>query len=364
MRVSLWPLLHAVEVDIIAQLIKGGYGAGTTEEGLESLLKQLRIANHCAVNMASSSSNASLLEFFGPLLTAPSRSLPAHLQLAREDFLNWLNTRQQQEEGDAVAVSEAVAKATPHPEQASVWNTVAPGLEASHSEDDDDDEEEEEAAHLDGLVTQHYQVVGRFTFSKHVTSTTRVSVVIGPIQQQACDAIVNPANASLLLGAGVAGAIRQADRSCRIHDACVAHVKEHGVVPIGSVALTTAGDLPCHRVLHAVGPSVAGGRTTDDDRRQLAACVEACLTRAEQEGFTTLALPFISSGIFGFPLGEAINIYIHTTMQHLQRRSGQTSSLRNIVWINIKANEAEQMARAWEEHLVAAPSAPLQGTFS
>jgi O-acetyl-ADP-ribose deacetylase (regulator of RNase III) len=128
-----------------------------------------------------------------------------------------------------------------------------------------------------------------------------IELVRGDITSLAVDAIVNAANEHLQLGAGVAGAIRrkggpEIQRECdRI-----------GHCPAGGAVVTGGGELPARWVIHAVGPVWHGGGAGED--ALLASAVRSALERAEEIGAKSVALPAISTGIFGFPLERAAGI--------------------------------------------------------
>src|SRR6266850_7328930 len=84
----------------------------------------------------------------------------------------------------------------------------------------------------------------------------RIVIIAGDLVDQDVDAIVNAANNELILGGGVAGAIR-ARGGPAIQEECDAH----GPLKVGEAALTGAGDLPAHHVIHAASMAL-GGRTT------------------------------------------------------------------------------------------------------
>ncbi len=134
----------------------------------------------------------------------------------------------------------------------------------------------------------------RATYS--LTDGRTIAIVHGDITEANVDAIVNAANEHLQHGGGVAGAI-----SRRGGDAIQAQssksVREHGRVPTGSAAITGAGRLPAKYVIHAVGPIWGSG----DEERKLAAAVTSALTLADEHGVTSIAIPAISSGIYGMP---------------------------------------------------------------
>ncbi|HKF42415.1 MAG TPA: macro domain-containing protein [Thermoanaerobaculia bacterium] len=130
-----------------------------------------------------------------------------------------------------------------------------------------------------------------------------IELVQGDITALEVDAIVNAANEHLQLGAGVAGAIRRRggpliQRECdRI-----------GHCPTGSAVVTGGGELSAKWVIHAVGPVWRGGG--ENEEKLLAAAVASSLERAEDLGARSVALPALSTGIYGFPLDRAAEISI------------------------------------------------------
>lgn len=125
-----------------------------------------------------------------------------------------------------------------------------------------------------------------------------LQVVHGDLTKESTDAIVNAANEWLAHGGGVAGAIVRRG-GLEVQWESDAWVEQHGKVPVGGVAITTGGMLPCKKVIHAVGPVWQGGNDDEDD--DLRAAMTNCLQAAHGLGCTSLAVPAISSGIFGFP---------------------------------------------------------------
>lgn len=118
----------------------------------------------------------------------------------------------------------------------------------------------------------------------------------GDLTEEQVDAIVNAANAQLLHGGGLAAAIvRRGGKE--IQDESDAWVREHGPISHTQPALTSGGSLPCRYVIHAVGPQWGEG----DEDAKLHAAVTSALSLADQYKFKTIALPAISTGIFGFP---------------------------------------------------------------
>ena len=137
-----------------------------------------------------------------------------------------------------------------------------------------------------------------------------MSIVQGDITTVRVDAIVNAANGSLVLGAGVAGAIRRVGGP-EIQADCdrVRRERYPDGVPVGGAVATTAGALPARWVIHAVGP-VYGQH--DDPARLLGDCYRNSLAVADELGARTIAFPAISTGVFGYPMEEAAQVALST----------------------------------------------------
>ena len=131
----------------------------------------------------------------------------------------------------------------------------------------------------------------------------RIEVARLDITLARVDAIVNPANEGLQLGAGVAGAIRRRGGQS-IQEEC----DRIGGCAIGEAVVTGAGNLPARWVIHAVGPRWRGGE--EGEEMALASAVLAALSRAEEIGARSVALPAISTGVFNFPVERAAEISV------------------------------------------------------
>lgn len=131
----------------------------------------------------------------------------------------------------------------------------------------------------------------------------KVELKIGNIAFQDTDAIVNAANEFLNLGAGVAGAIREAGGSA-IQDEC----NEIGTCPTGSAVMTGAGNLHAKYVIHAVGPMYGEG----NENEKLRSAVNASLALAENKGLKSISFPALSAGYFHFPFNDCAKIITET----------------------------------------------------
>ncbi len=141
---------------------------------------------------------------------------------------------------------------------------------------------------------------------------TKIYFQKGDITEMAVDAIVNAANTDLILGAGVAGAIRRKGGS-RIEEDC----ERIGPVALGETAVTAGGNLKAHYVIHAASMRL-GGRTTAESLRLT---TRQTLMRAEEKALKSLAFPAIGTGVAGFPMEECAQIMITEVLNHLKSRS-------------------------------------------
>ena len=124
-------------------------------------------------------------------------------------------------------------------------------------------------------------------------------IVSGDLVEQEADAIVNAANNDLVLGGGVAGAIRRRGGPT-IQEECDAH----GPVEVGGAAITGAGSLRARHVIHAASMAL-GGRTTADSLRS---SMDEVFRLAMANDVRTIAIPAVGTGIAGFPIDECARI--------------------------------------------------------
>ena len=138
---------------------------------------------------------------------------------------------------------------------------------------------------------------------KGFSTNQTLQIVQGDITSEEVDAIVNAANERLQHGGGVAWAISSKGGPA-IQDQSDQWIREHGPVSHSQPAWTSGGDLPAKYVIHTVGPVWGDG----DEDRKLAAAITGCLLVADTLKCSSLALPAISTGIFGFPKERAAGI--------------------------------------------------------
>ena len=142
---------------------------------------------------------------------------------------------------------------------------------------------------------------------------TRIVISQGDITEAEVEAIVNAANTDLMLGAGVAGAIRRKGGP-EVSMQCA----EHGPVKLGEAARTGAGTLKARYVIHAASMHLRGVTSAASLRN----AVRNSLARAEEEKLKTLAFPSIGDGVAGFPMKQCAEIMLEEILRHIR---GETS---------------------------------------
>lgn len=141
---------------------------------------------------------------------------------------------------------------------------------------------------------------------------SKIKLVQGDITELDTDVIVNAANHKLIMGGGVAGAIRRKGGPA-IQEEC----DKIGGTFHGGAVITTGGKLKARHVIHAVGPRMGEG---DEDEKLKSATLNS-LKLMDKHKLKTIAFPAISTGIFGFPIDRCSKIMISTAKEYL---SGNT----------------------------------------
>jgi O-acetyl-ADP-ribose deacetylase len=165
----------------------------------------------------------------------------------------------------------------------------------------------------------------------------RIVLVEGDITEQHVDAIVNAANATLLGGGGVDGAIHRRGGPS-ILEACrrIRSTEWPDGLPTGRAVATTGGDLPARWVIHTVGPVYA---REEDPAALLSSCHTESLRVADEVGASTVAFPAISTGAFGYPLDEAARVAVEAV------RTAETS-VREVRFVLFDASAHAAFERA------------------
>jgi O-acetyl-ADP-ribose deacetylase (regulator of RNase III) len=166
--------------------------------------------------------------------------------------------------------------------------------------------------------------------------TDKIVIQQGDLTEMDTDAIVNAANNDLILGGGVAGAIRRKGGD-EIQRECT----EIGTIPVGYAAITTGGKLKARFVIHAASMQL-GGRTTAEALRSSTA---HCLRIANERKLRTIAFPAVGTGIAGFPLEECAKIMVREAAQHLQGES----SLECVYFVLFDEAAKKVFENAWKK---------------
>ena len=149
---------------------------------------------------------------------------------------------------------------------------------------------------------------------------TTLELIEGDITALDTDAIVNAANEQLAHGGGVAGAIARRGGPA-IQQESDAWVRRRGRVATGSAAITSGGELRARYVIHAVGP-VYDRTHPERSADLLASAVRSALALADAHGLKSVALPAISTGIFGYPLAAAARVMLRAALDTLRGETG------------------------------------------
>jgi len=164
-----------------------------------------------------------------------------------------------------------------------------------------------------------------------------IQLVQGDITRQAdLDAIVNAANAHLLSGGGVAGAIHRA-AGPELAAAC------RPLAPIrpGQAVMTAAYRLPNRFVIHCLGPVY--GRD-EPASALLAQCYQHALRLADEAGLSSIGFPALSTGVFGYPMAEAASIALQT----LQACSSKLRHVHLVRMVLFSKADLDVHQKAWE----------------
>lgn len=152
----------------------------------------------------------------------------------------------------------------------------------------------------------------------------KIIIKKGDITKEQVDAIVNAANSHLKHGGGVALAIVKAGGQ-EIQKESDEIIKKIGFLPTGNAVITNAYRLPCKFVIHTVGPIYGEG----NEDEKLSRAIYNSLYLAHLYNLKSIALPAVSSGIFGFPKDRCAKILIDTAVDFL---SSVNTSIEKVIF--------------------------------
>ncbi|MCS7131368.1 MAG: macro domain-containing protein [Hadesarchaea archaeon] len=159
----------------------------------------------------------------------------------------------------------------------------------------------------------------------------KISVKCGDLTSEEVDAICNPANSLMIMGGGVAGAIKRTGGEEIEREA-----RKHAPVSVGNAIATTAGKLKVKWVIHAPTMERPAMRTTS---QKVYSATLAALKCAESIGATSIALPGMGTGIGGVPHVDAARAMI----QAIKDFGFTASSLRKVILCDVD----QEMVKAW-----------------
>ncbi|MFN2427213.1 MAG: O-acetyl-ADP-ribose deacetylase [Candidatus Binatia bacterium] len=173
-----------------------------------------------------------------------------------------------------------------------------------------------------------------------------LTLLHGDITRQHVDVIVNAANAGLVGGGGVDGAIHHAGGPA-IMEACDRIRAEKGGCPTGTAIETTAGNLHAKAVIHTVGPRWRGGKHGEE--RLLASAYRSSLELAASRGYRTVAFPSIGTGVYAYPLKKAAEVALRTILDVLDERPGDFDEVKLVLFSKSDLSTYEKTRRLLAE---------------
>lgn len=169
-----------------------------------------------------------------------------------------------------------------------------------------------------------------------------LQIVQGDITIEEVDAIVNAANEQLAHGGGVAWAISKKGGAA-IQEESDEWIRKHGPVSHAHPAWTSGGLLPAKYVIHAVGP--VWGETSDDDKN-LSDAVTGSLQVADELKCTSISMPAISTGIFGFPKDRAAGIIFKAVPSYFEKNVN--SNLKQVRIVLFDKATIDEFLTVWK----------------
>jgi O-acetyl-ADP-ribose deacetylase (regulator of RNase III) len=186
--------------------------------------------------------------------------------------------------------------------------------------------------------------MSQIIIEKTLADKFTVQIAQGDLTLEPTDAIVNAANEYLEHGGGVAFAIVQRGGEI-IQEESTAWVKENGLVLHSLPAFTSGGKLPAKYVIHAVGP-IWGSGNEDEKLRD---CIYGSLRLADELELTSIAMPAISTGIFGFPKDRAARVMLNAIREYFTKEKSNLKTTRITLFDDASVNVFKEV---WKELMV------------
>jgi O-acetyl-ADP-ribose deacetylase len=174
---------------------------------------------------------------------------------------------------------------------------------------------------------------------KKLSSGPAIQLVQGDITSEEVDAIVNAANERLQHGGGVAWAISNKG-GATIQRESDLWIRQHGPVRHSHPAWTSGGNLPARYVIHAVGPVWGDG----NEDQKLSHAVTGALQVADELKCSSIAMPAISTGIFGFPKDRAAGITFSALDEYFE---GTRSGIKLVKVVLFDQSTVDAFLKQW-----------------
>lgn len=175
--------------------------------------------------------------------------------------------------------------------------------------------------------------------------STEIEVMQGDITLLDVEAIVNPANTFLMHTGGLAAQISKRGGMMIQQES-----KKIGNVQTGSAVITTGGNLKAEHVIHTVGPRYKDGKSGEADK--LASAVNAALDIAHKKKLKSLAIPAISSGIFGYPIAESSKIIVDTIVEYFnaKKKAKEETTIEKVILCLFDEEAFNNFVSSLEKH--------------
>ncbi len=194
------------------------------------------------------------------------------------------------------------------------------------------------------MIFKFHYITILLVFEMHLIYKTNykgvdVSVAVGDITKIEVDAIVNPANSQMIMGGGVAGAIKRAGGSIIEMEAM-----RHAPVPVGKAIATTAGKLKAKYVIHTPTMEKPAMKISI---KNVQLAMKAALDCAKNLGIKNIAFPGLGTGVGGVPLSEAAKTMVNELKKHID----EGTTLKEVILVGFKEDLANEFKKALEIYL-------------